>query len=427
MNIFFSSSVFIKQMQVSEWPYCSNKSLPPLLSCSRHGFVAAASFNLLTIYQNTKKGLKPISSSKSFEKAITTISWCNFYDSESMMPLCLLIGFENGNAIIFDIPKFLISTFSLSESPITSSEWSNLYSNHFFIGCQNGDLISAYLVKSTEKDADLSVVVSWITSCAFPVEQLHTNHNDCQMLMVASNQGKFAIYDQIYDDTPMRLFTGTFEEDEDLHKNVSPTQNVAPMSNSNNNFNSLSNNPNSISSTSFFDVSDQKHFVQCGFHPHVNDIFYFATQSRIFYGFIKEQTTVALFPSSTFIRLVGVFFPPSDENAIIVIQRPSILLLSYTIEKSWKRLCEIPNFMSGAVSFADCKFEKNSFIVASRGNNLSIVKFYRRKLFYVSFMRNIISKPSKIAVNNSFNTKIEISFFRFILCFHCEKSKESFS
>lgn len=390
-------------MQVSEWTYCSNKSLPPILSCSRYGFVASASFNLLTIYRNTATGLKPISSSKAFEKPITTISWCNFYDSESILPLYLLIGFDNGHGILLDIPKFsIISNFSLSESAVTSSEWSNIHSNHFFVGCQNGDLISAYFAKSTENEGELHIVISWATSCAFPVEQLHVNHNDCQMLMIASNQGKFAIYDQIYDDSPMRLFTGTFEEEEEenLPKNLVSTQNS--ISASNNNLNLSSNATNSISSSTFFDNINQKSFVQCGFHPHVNDIFYFASQSRIFYGFIKEQKTVSLFPSSSFIRIVGVFFPPSDENSIVVIQRPSILLLSYSINKSWKRLCEVPNFNNAAVSFADCKFEKNSFIVASRGNNLSVIKFHRRKLFYSSFMRNLVNKPSKIAVNNSF-------------------------
>lgn len=387
-------------MQVSEWPYCSNHSSPPQLSCSRHGFIASASFNLLSIYKNTPKGLKAISSAKAFDNLITTISWCNSYDLEGIIPLILLVGFDNGSVILFDVPSFsIISTFPLSESAITSSEWSNIHSNHFFVGCQNGDLISVSLEKSTEKA--LSYDKFWSVSCSFPIEQLHTNENDCQMLMVASNQGKFAIYDLIYNESPSQLFTGSFEEDPDIQNklnSITSTQNT-PF-NSNPNFNS--NATNTFSTSAFFDIKNSKIFVQCGFHPHLNDIFYFVTQTRIFYGFIKEKTTVSLFPTITFNRLVGVFFPASDENAIAVIQRHTTLLLSFSLGKGWKSLCEITNFMSTAVSYSDCKFDKNSFIVASKGNNLSIIKYYRRKLFYVTFMRSLANKPSKIAVNSSF-------------------------
>ena len=310
-------------MQASEWPYYSS-NYSSIVSCSRYGYIATAYSNILTIYKNTTKGLIPISASITFQWNIQCLSWCTASNSESSLPLTLFIGFDHGNGSIFDIPTFsIICTINVSKSAIISSAWSNISPNHLFLGCENGDLVSITLVKSAENKTELSVIISWVIQTGFPINQLSINYSDCNTLISASHSGRFILYENIYEENPTKLFSGTFEHnDQENHCNL----------------------------------------VKCGFHPYANDIFYIVTDKHIYYGFVKEKSTITLFPSSPFSHIVGIFFPISDHNSLVVIQKSSSFLLHYSDGQRWKRIQEVPHFNSCCLSMENTEFDKDSLM-----------------------------------------------------------------
>ncbi|OHS96347.1 hypothetical protein TRFO_09996 [Tritrichomonas foetus] len=345
-------------MQVSDWTYFSPQYSSLKLSCSRYGYIATSSHNIFSIYKKTEKGIIPISSAKKCKNIITCHSWYQECDLEGEMPLRIFFGTQSGKCFIFDVPTFdIISHFAISNSPVTSIEWSNIHKNYVFIGCENGNVISGALLDSPQIGQPAITIFSSIT-CEFPIEFICINQNDNNSLIVGSKNGSFELYSNIYEKSPKKILSGNLEQDGELN------------------------------------------IIQCGFLPHINDAFYLISTNSIYLGFAHEKSTISIFPTISFQQIIGTFFPKNDENAMIIIQSGSIILLKFILEKGWKKIMEIPQFNSPAESF--CVFDESSFIFTTRGNNLYRVKYFKNKLFVCDFMRHLVKKPTQIAVNNSF-------------------------